>query len=492
VLCKMGEMIRHNCGLCVASTLHDVYSFGKSIQHRGREATGIAAVGIDRIDVVKWVGPINRFDITDLYKLFPGSNYHTYMLHVRYATKGRKDKILEDAHPHVIGGEVDNRGDHILIYNCEIAGVHNGQVDLNLDAFKSLSQEKCNGGCDTKSLLNFYFERGEEELLRKIPLSYTMVIADKRKNKIIVLRDRTGIKPGVLFWKDGRYGIASEDIAPRKNGGEYIEDLQPGAIYYLYPDSNQPIPIQVVSPSPSFCFFEWNYISDVDSIINGVSVRRVREMLGEKLAEEFNFKEIDLVSFVPRCPEVAARTYAKKLGVQFLPIFYKMRKERSFMGSDLDERKNSISKNLYILPAIKEKLDNSSIVLIDDSFVRGNVLRRISDLFEQFNTKEVHVISYTPPIGIIDKKGEPRGCYFGVDMPPSDQFLIKKSAGNKSEEEINNEFGKKIKIHYLSLKGMLEVYTKLGISPEKLCTYCLGGDLPLPNLTTRPQDNFSL
>ena len=48
------------------------------------------------------------------------------MLHVRYAAKGRKDKILEDAHPHVIGGKVENRGDHILIQDCELAGIHNG------------------------------------------------------------------------------------------------------------------------------------------------------------------------------------------------------------------------------------------------------------------------------------------------------------------------------------------------------------------------------
>ena len=75
--------------------------------------------------------------------------------------------------------------------------------------------------------------------------------------------------------------------------------------------------MSIVAPDPKHCFFEWNYIAHVDSILEGVSVRRVRELLGEALVEEFDFRDADLVSYVPRCPEVAARTYAKKLGLDF-------------------------------------------------------------------------------------------------------------------------------------------------------------------------------
>ena len=110
----MAYDLRHNCGLCVAHTLHDAYSFIKSLQHRGREAAGIAAIGEDKIDVLKWEGKVSRFDVNGLHDMFPGHNYHTFMAHVRYATKGREDKILEDAHPHVIGGRADHRGNHII------------------------------------------------------------------------------------------------------------------------------------------------------------------------------------------------------------------------------------------------------------------------------------------------------------------------------------------------------------------------------------------
>ncbi len=467
------EEARENCGFCITSTLHDAYSFGKAIQHRGREATGIAAIGDDRIDVLKWEGTIDRLDITDLHKIFPGYNYHTYMIHVRYATRGRKDKILEDAHPHVIGGEIKNMGDHMLILDCEMAAVHNGQVESKY--FQELDESLLKTDCDTEALLHFYKIKGEIDLLRQIPGSYTMAITDKKKKGVIVLRDRTGIKPGVLGWKDGRYGVASEDIAFRKNGGEFVEDLQPGAMYHLSPDSKQPKPIKIVEPSLAYCFFEWNYIAHVDSIINGLSVRRLREALGESVAEEFNLKA-DFVTYIPRCPETAARSYARKLGIEFLPVFYKMRGERSFMGSTLDDRTASIKQNLFMIYGVEEKLKGKVIVVIDDSFVRGNVLKRLVELFEGVEAKKVYVISYTPPIGIIGEDNIPRGCSCGVDMPFDDNFLIRCGNRNRTLEEISMQYNRKIQPLYLSSGGMFKAYEKLGMPRENLDTYCIGGD----------------
>lgn len=62
----------------MAHTLHDAYSFIRSLQHRGREAAGIAAIGDKTISLIKWKGPVNRFQVTDLHKIFPGPLYHTY------------------------------------------------------------------------------------------------------------------------------------------------------------------------------------------------------------------------------------------------------------------------------------------------------------------------------------------------------------------------------------------------------------------------------
>lgn len=464
----MSEEISHNCGLSVAHTLHDAYSFIKSLQHRGREATGIAAIGDNRIDAIKWKGPVNRFDIEDLYKIFPSPDYHTYMAHVRYATRGKKEKILEDAHPHTVGGKIEDRDNHILISDCEMVGVHNGQVDDKY--LDGIDKNPLKTGCDTESLLHLFREKGEYEILRRIPGSYTLAIADKRKKEVIVLRDRTGIKPGVLGWKDGKYGVASEDIAFRKNGGEFIEDLEPGSIYYLHPDGSYSKK-NVVNPEIAYCFFEWNYLADYDSVLNGINVRSVRESLGKILAEEFHPDDIDLVTFLPRCPEIAARSYAKETNTHFAPVFYKMRGERAFQGSTPDDRKNSIDENLHILSR-EEVLKGKRIISIDDSIVRGNNSRREKELLDEAEVEKAYHVNYTPPIGIVGDDEVPRGCMFGVDMPPDDKFI----ARGRTQEEISSKVG--MPIVYISLEGMLKAYKKLGIPKKDLCTYCIGGDHP--------------
>ncbi len=476
----MAEGILHNCGFSVAHTLHDAYSFMRSLQHRGREAAGIAAVGDGRIDVIKWAGGVDRFDVTDLHKILPSPNYHTYMAHVRYATRGRKDEILEDAHPHVVGGKPEPRGNHILILDCELAAVHNGQVDRTF--YKCIAPDQVKTGCDTEALLHLYRQRGEYDFLREIPGAFTMAIADTRKRDVIVLRDRSGIKPGVLGWKDGKYGVASEDIAFRKNGGDYIEDLEPGTIYYLTPEGDY-TKEKLLDPTLAYCFFEWNYITDVDSIINGVSVRRIRESLGEILAEEFRPDDVDLVTYLPRCPEVAARAYAKKVGLPFETVFYKMRGERSFLGTTADERKKSIGDNLHVLPGKAADLEGKTAILLDDSIVRGNNSKRARQLlYEECRVKKAYLVSYTPPIGIVGEDGIPRGCTFGVDMPPEpppgDEFI----ARGRDQDQISREM--EMPVIYISSQSMLKAFERAGIPDSSLCTYCIGGKYPFADSTS--------
>ena len=475
------EILRHNCGLCVAHTLHDAYSFIKSLQHRGREAAGIAAIGEERIDVIKWLGRVNKFEIEDLYQVFPGHKYHTYLAHVRYATSGKKEKtLIEEAHPQVVGGRVEDKETHIMILDCEMVGVHNGQVGSKY--LKDINPSVRQTECDTEALLHFYKEKGEYEILRQIPGAYTIAIGDKKRKEVIILRDRTGIRPGVLGQKDGKYGVASEDIAFRKNGGRFTEDLEPGITYYLHASGSYRTE-KVVDPHPRYCFFEWNYLADVDSVLNGISVERLRKALGVVLANEsvVSGAEADsrpMVTFMPRCPEVAARSYAKKTGLPFKLIFYKMRSDRSFMGPDPEERKHSIEENLYLLPH-SEYLKDKNLIIIDDSIVRGNNAKRARYLaYNEAQVKSAQLQSYTPPMGIIGEDGVPRGCLFGVDMPPDDDFVVRDKV--LGQNRTFGQIGEKIKmpVGYISLKGMLMVFEELGLSSENLCTYCIGGEHP--------------
>jgi len=284
----------------------------------------------------------------------------------------------------------------------------------------------------------------------------------------------------VLGWKDGKHGVASEDIAFRKNGGDFIEDLEPGTVYYLSPEGDYSKET-LVKPEVRHCFFEWNYVADVDSILNHVSARRVRETLGEVLAEEFQPADADLVTYLPRCPEVAARTYAKKTNLPFEPVFYKMRGERSFQGSTAQDRKRSIDENLHLLPGLAPYLNGKTVILIDDSIVRGNNSVRATQLLvNEAGVKKVYLASYTPPIGIIPADGIPRGCMFGVDMPPDPPDGEGFIARGRDPGQISEAMG--LPVVYISLAGMHRAFGRLGLEADQLCTYCIGGDHPFNGL----------
>lgn len=467
----MIEKVRHNCGLCVAHTLHDVYGFIKDLQHRGREATGIAAIGDDDITVIKWIGTVSTFDLKDLGKIFPDTRYHTFLAHVRYATRGRKDQLLLDAHPHVIGGETIARGSHVIIRGCEMAIVHNGQVDVRR-YFPEVELSNLKTGCDTESLLGIYKEKGIREILKRIPNSYTLAIADRNAKGVIVARDRMGVKPGVLGIKDGKCCMASEDIAFRKNGGEVLENITPGCIYHLL-SSGSFSKEEVVKKEKKHCFFEVNYIGDVDSILFNLPIRVIRGKLGERLAIDFNSSDANIVTYLPRCPEVAAMEYAKKTGLSFEPVFYKMRGERSFQGPDPVERTASISNNLHLLPGVEESIKGKNVVVIDDSIIRGNNSKRAIELLKEVGVAKIYFLSYTPPMCIRGKDGELRGCDKGVDMPISPPVGEEYIARDRTMEEISEIMG--AEVGYLSTEGMLDVFERHGLPPENLCYFCIGG-----------------
>jgi amidophosphoribosyltransferase len=466
------EKVRHNCGIAVAHSLEELYNLLRFLQHRGREAAGIAGIG-ETIDVIKWIGKVERFDLIDLEKILPGNKFHTFIGHVRYATRGAKTELLKDAHPHVIGGIEDNREDHIIIKDCDSVIIHNGQV--NDEEIIHLA----NSGCDSLGLLKYYKKYDEIKLMQNIVGAYTLVIANKNSNELIVMRDRLGIRPGVIGVKNEKHVFASEDIAIRRSHMTVIANMKPGTIYYLSLNGNIRKK-EVISQNSKMCFFENNYIGHVDSVLNNIPNKRLRNELGRELYKEFPFDDADIITYLPRCPEPAARTYAEVSNKKFLPVFYKISAERAFQGSNSTDRQSSISKNLHLLPDMENQLKNKVIVLIDDSTIRGNNVSWAIDLLKKVGVKKIYHLNYTPKVGPVGKNGILHGCIYGVDMPPEDNFVVRKNVNgkpvNRTDKEINEATN--TNTYFLSYEGLLNCFEKCGLPKDQICTFCIGGKKP--------------
>ncbi len=478
----MVYQLRHNCGFCVAHSLDDVHEMIGYLQHRGRDAVGIACVGHDRIDVIKWAGEVDRFELKDLQNIFQGHKYHTYLGHVRYATRGRKDMILQDAHPHVVGGVMEEKGSHTIIWDCEAAIVHNGQI--NRRYLGCVDDSSLVSGCDSEAALHFFREKHEPYFLEHVPGAYSMAVADRDRKYVMVLRDPWGNRPACLGQKNGKVVVASEDHAIKSvKGGEFRMNLDPGSVYYISPEGAVSSKKIVLSQGRSHCFFEWNYLAHRDSIMDGVFVDLLRRNLGRRCAEEFPLKGANVkVTYVPRCPQSAAEGYADTLGLPLIHSFYKMRKTRAFQGPDSEERKNSIKHNLFLNSAYADEMRGSVLVILEDSTVRGTNSSWVAELVESAGVEHAILINYTPPIGIFGDDGVRRGCTEGVDMPPEppveEMFVARdeENGRNRTVEEISDIVG--MEMRYLSENAMLEEFEAQGMSRENLCTKCIGGQDP--------------
>ena len=119
-----------------------------------------------------------------------------------------------------------------------------------------------------------------------------------------------------------------------------------------------------------------------------------------------------------------------------------------------------------------EFLKDKTVILIDDSTIRGNNSKRAIQVLLEKGVKKVYLLNYTPQIGLIPEDGIPRGCVYGVDMPPTDDFIVR----GRTSEEISENIG--AEVYFLSVNGMLTAFEKLGMNRDRLCYFCIGGKKP--------------
>ncbi len=305
---------------------------------------------------------------------------------------------------------------------------------------------------------------------------------------LIAARDRLGRLPAIVGKNDDGYAVSFESFALEKLGYELISELGPGEIVELKADKMT----QLSPPGEQMkvCAFLWSYYGYSTSTYEGRNVEMMRYKNGQLLAkqdkESGTAQNIDYVCGMPDSGTPHAIGYANESDADFARAFIKYTPTwmRSFTPTQQSER-NKIAKMKQI--PVKELIKDKSLLLVDDSIVRGTQLKGTIDFLNENGAKAVHMRSACPPIMYSCK-------YLNFTRATSDLELIARRTILELEGEegfnhieeyssSNTERGKKLRraiadafrFDSLEFQSLESVIKAIGIDPCKLCTYCWTG-----------------
>ena len=305
---------------------------------------------------------------------------------------------------------------------------------------------------------------------------------------IYAARDRVGRTPVILGRKEDAFCASFESFAFFNLGYETYRELGPGEVVFLTPESAETL----VKPREEMkiCSFLWVYYGYPTSTYEGINVEEMRYECGKKLAQRDAQRENvkpDLVAGVPDSGIAHAIGYANESGIPFSRPFIKYTPTwpRSFMPTQQSQR-NLIAR-MKLIP-VEALIKNKSLLLIDDSIVRGTQLRETTEFLYSSGVKEVHIRPACPPLLF--------GCpYLNFSRSKSEMDLITRriiadrEGDNVSEEvladyanpdstnykEMLEEIGRQLNFTTLHYHRLDDLTTSIGLSPCKMCTHCFDG-----------------
>lgn len=301
---------------------------------------------------------------------------------------------------------------------------------------------------------------------------------------IYAARDKYGRTPVVVGKKDEGYCVSFESFAFKNLGYAQYKELGPGEVVVITEKNC----ITLVHPNKDMkiCTFLWVYYGYPASSYEGVNVEQMRYNCGKMMAKRDHIKP-DVVAGVPDSGIPHAIGYANESGKPFLRPFIKYTPTwaRSFMPT-IQSQRNLIAKMKML--AVEELIRDKSLLLIDDSIVRGTQLRETTEFLYDSGAKEVHIRPACPPLLF--------GCkYLNFSRSSSEMDLITRRVidrlehGNVTDEVLHEyadpespkyeqmveEIRKELNFTSLRFNRLDDMLEAVGIDKCKLCTYCWDG-----------------
>ena len=453
----LGDKLREECGvfgLWGADSASAITALGlHALQHRGQEAAGITSYDGQTFHSHRGLGHVARvFRRDEVMGELAGC---AAIGHVRYSTTGGAG--LRNVQP--LFAELASGG-FAVAHNGNISNAMRLRGELNRrgSIFQSTGDTEVIihlvATSEYRTLLDRFIDA-----LKQVEGAYSLVCLTAEG--IIACRDPLGIRPLVMGRLGEAYIFASETVALDMVGATYLRSVEPGELIEV---SDKGVtshrPFAPATPRP--CIFEHIYFSRPDSVIDGRSVYDVRKRIGAELAIESPV-DADYVVPVPDSGVPAAIGYAQQSGIPFeLGIIRSHYVGRTFiqpgdrhLGVKLKHNANSAL------------IQGKSIVLVDDSIVRGTTSLKIVQMLREAGAREVHMRIASPPTR--------HSCFYGVDTPERAKLL----AAQMGVPEMN-QYIKADSLAFVSIHGL---YRALGENRRdegepRHCDACFTGDYP--------------
>ena len=460
------DKLREECGIFGISNHADASALVAlglhALQHRGQEGCGVVSFDGKNYHSEKRQGLVgDHFTDPETLKKLPGN---FALGHTRYSTTG--ETSLRNIQPFFAD-----------LHMGGLSVVHNGNLTNALLLRESLVKDGAifRTTSDTETIVQLIAKSKRDKFVDKlidtlfqIQGGYSLVLMTNKK--LVGARDPFGIRPLVIGKLKDSYIIASETCALDIVGATFLREVENGEIVIIENKklvSVKPFPKQKARP----CVFEYIYFARPDSLINNKCAYEYRKNLGSELAKETDINA-DLIVPVPDSGVPAALGYAEISNKKFeLGLIRNHYVGRTFIEPTQNIRSLGVKLKLS---STKTIVQNKSIILIDDSLVRGTTCHKIVKMLYESGAKEVHVRIACPEIRYPD--------FYGVDMPNKKELL----ANEKNNQEICEYINAKT-LKFLSLDGLYKalVGEKRNANFPQFSDHYFTGDYPI-----KPSDNL--
>ena len=435
-----------------------------ALQHRGQESCGIVVNDDGLFSSQKDLGLVSEVFTRNRLSAFPKGTMA--VAHTRYGTTGATNR--NNCQPIEVNHQ---KGRMAIAHNGNLSNAAELRSSLELTGaiFHTSSDTETIAYIVTRERLSSpSIEEALSRAMNTLEGAYSLILMSPQK--LLCARDPYGFRP-LCYGKteDGAYVVASESCALRAVGARFVRDIEPGEILIFSRDGITSRREHCGKRLKKLCIFEYIYFARPDSVIDGQSVHAARLNAGKVLAEAHPAKA-DLVIGVPDSGLDAALGYARSSGIPYgIGLIKNKYIGRTFIAPSGRSAQVSIK-----LSAVESAVQGQSIVLIDDSLVRGTTSGHIVSLLRKAGAKEIHMRVSAPPFL--------HPCFYGTDIDSREHLI----ACHHSVSEIAEMIGAD-SLGFLPIERLGEL-----AGNADYCSACFDGVYPTRIPTDTRKNRFEL